>query len=237
MYAPAANQTGGLPPYAQVPGTQVAIPLPTQEQVLTYSTSWWQFYELVRRCKVLINTQVFVQMLEVRHPDQAVERFEQWTVLKLGVYVLVKSLALFVGFFTTPGFAILHLPFASIGAVFAVAFTHLNWFCVVKRQGCCGRHGYLAWAVWLAMEPLMLWGIFGRFYGGCFMLLLYLPNLFMAAACLTLFRAPPETQLRSFAGQASEAFSNVRNTTRAATEPCCPWLWRSQGVQPNGGQE
>merc|ERR1712232_682023 len=119
----------------------------------------------------------------------------------------------------------------TLGLIFAIFFLHLNWYLVVKRQGgCLGRHGYLAWAVYLALEPLLLWQVFGQYYGGALKLLLYVPNFFMIAACLLLFRAPPEE-----VGTATWAVNNFKTTAKAVAYTCrdiCPWLCPPEPVQP-----
>lgn len=225
--------------YSQVPNqNQVPVPMPTREQVLSYSSSWYQFYDLVRRFQAVVNTNMVVQILAVKTADVAKERFEQWSVVKLGIYVVIKSICLMLGFINTPGFALMRLPTATIGFFVAVFFVHLNWYCVVKRQGgCCGNRGYLAWASYLAVEPLLLWLLFGRYYGGWLKLGLYVPNFFMVAACLALYRAPPETQVRSALSQVGDAVNNFATTAKAAVVPCCPWLTQYCNPQPQTVQE
>merc|ERR1711879_377491 len=128
-----------------------------------------------------------------------------------------------------PFFTTLHLPMATIGFAITVFFLHLMWYLVVKRQGgCCGQNGYLAWAIYLALEPLLLWGLFGQYFGGFLKLLLYVPNFFMAAACMLLYRAPPESQVQQAVNYAADAANNFATTAKAVVIPCCPWLMCQQ---------
>lgn len=212
--------------YMHVQQNQANLPFTREHahHAVTYGTSWLQFYSLVITVRTIISPTMVKEILKVKDPAVAKERFEQWSVVKLGIYFAIKCLCVTIGFLTTPGFAILHLPTATIGFAFAVFFIHLNWFCIVKRDGCCGHHGYLAWAVYLALEPLLLWGLFAQYYGGWLKLFLYVPNFFMFAACLALFRAPPATRVESAVNQAKEALNNFKTTGKAVVQPLCQGL-------------
>lgn len=39
------------------------------------------------------------------------------------------------------------IAISGTGIVLGILFAHLGWFCIVRRQGCCGAVGYILWAV------------------------------------------------------------------------------------------
>merc|ERR1719506_2530737 len=187
MYTPVAQSPANPPTHVQLvpqgPGQSSSpVPLPTAEQVLSYQASWTQFYFMV-----LFNRPAFTKdLIHVTTSQGARYRFEQWSVLKVLFFITLEIFTFILYLIVTLGGAIfdaLRFFFVVTCIIFLI---HLAWFCVSQRYACCGRQGYLIWAVYLALEPLLLCT------GGSEKMLLYIPNVFLVIGCLWMF-AVPET--------------------------------------------
>mmetsp|Transcript_59358 Transcript_59358/g.133738 ORF Transcript_59358/g.133738 Transcript_59358/m.133738 type:complete len:177 (-) Transcript_59358:270-800(-) len=76
----------------------------------------------------------------------------------------------------------------AIGLVFA----YLGWFCIVKRKGCCGKPGYVAWVLIYSV-----FCIFPLLQGAAFSerlvyLIMIVPVGYMVLALVSLLRAPEQ---------------------------------------------
>eukprot|EP00747_Dinoflagellata_sp_TGD_P164694 gnl/TRDRNA2_/TRDRNA2_184978_c0_seq1.p1 gnl/TRDRNA2_/TRDRNA2_184978_c0~~gnl/TRDRNA2_/TRDRNA2_184978_c0_seq1.p1 ORF type:complete len:219 (-),score=35.73 gnl/TRDRNA2_/TRDRNA2_184978_c0_seq1:41-697(-) len=150
-------------------------------------------------------------LLDVRSADGVADRFEKWTVLKVHLFALLQVIAFAYRFIFLDWFK---APFVLLLVVAELAVIQLAWFTVVKQPpaGLCGRHGYILWLIWLLLEPFFLKFWLSPSYGPWpqpVMLLLYVPNFFMAVACARLFAAPA-VQARETTGQ------QLRNAARDA---------------------
>eukprot|EP00927_Polykrikos_kofoidii_P079889 TRINITY_DN76726_c0_g1_i1.p1 TRINITY_DN76726_c0_g1~~TRINITY_DN76726_c0_g1_i1.p1 ORF type:complete len:188 (-),score=25.32 TRINITY_DN76726_c0_g1_i1:56-586(-) len=79
------------------------------------------------------------------------ETFQAWNIIYLIVSILVYLvLAAFTVLRLTlylQVFSLLYLLISVfIGCITAFLLTHLGWFCIVKKRGCCGCIGYAIWA-------------------------------------------------------------------------------------------
>mmetsp|Transcript_42596 Transcript_42596/g.99921 ORF Transcript_42596/g.99921 Transcript_42596/m.99921 type:complete len:246 (-) Transcript_42596:47-784(-) len=225
----------GQPLYNGLRQSQSSLPLPDNQQVLSYVASWTEFYFLTLCTRPNFDS----SLLDVRTADGARQRFESWTVLKLLLYITVELLGFVLDFVLSAGFVLLNLIAPVIGIVGTVLMLHGAWYSVVKRQGeccpCCERplpdgsvrhYGYVAWAVWLAMEPILLWAgprLFTLAFGGWLKLLLYIPNFFLLVACIRLFHAPV-TAPKSVSERVAEGFNSAMSSAKAAISPCCPCM-------------
>mmetsp|Transcript_58459 Transcript_58459/g.107909 ORF Transcript_58459/g.107909 Transcript_58459/m.107909 type:complete len:241 (-) Transcript_58459:40-762(-) len=223
------------PGYGPTGPQRSGVPLPSNEQVLSYVASWTEFYFLT-----LCTRPHFDQsLLDVRSAEGARQRFESWTILKLLLYITVELLGFVFDFVTSAGSVLVNIAVPVVGMVGTLVMLHGAWFSVVKRQGeccpCCQRHlpdggivyyGYVAWTVWLALEPVLLWSgprLFTLSFGGWLKLLLYIPNTFLIIACIRLFHAPV-TPAKSVTERVSEGIKSAFSSAKAAISPCCPCM-------------
>merc|ERR1712232_1104953 len=67
----------------------------------------------------------------------------------------------------------------------------MGWFCTVKKKGCCGKIGYVLWAIVFLILPLMCGGltIAEAQLAGLVYLLMLVPVAYMIIACIQLFIA------------------------------------------------
>lgn len=191
--------------------------------LVSYFASWTQFYFLT----LCSRPQMTCDLLDVRTDEGARQRFEQWTVLKLLLFLTIQTFGFVITVLDTFGVALLGMPGASMGSAFAIISFHMAWFGVTKRQGGCGREGYknpgyFLWVLWLAVEPLLLWYVWplDMSWGGKFKLLLYAPNLFLAVACIRLFFTPV-TPVKTAVERVVDAAHRATTSARAAVQPCC----------------
>merc|ERR1719313_936255 len=49
--------------------------------------------------------------------------------------------------------------------IYGLFVTHMGWFCVIKSRGCCGRIGYLLWAIFYVITALVRSGYVNVFVG------------------------------------------------------------------------
>lgn len=209
----------------EVDGDDDTVPLrfprPTAEQVISYNSSWAQFYLLTLCTKPAIDA----ALCDIRSADGARLRFEHWTVLKLLLFFSVELLGFLARFVLTLGVALFsELAPAMSGIAVTIFMTHLAWFCVVKRHGdCCGgRCAYAFWALWLGVEPLLLWKVLTWEFGGELKLILYFPNFFMFVACLRLLCAP-KSRPKTLGEKVKDTFVGIHNTIKDLASPCNPW--------------
>lgn len=133
-------------------------------------------------------------MFQVRQSNW-LGHFQAWNVLYCLLNIIL-SIVLFVLQFLKLGLhgelgSMIELIIDSVvGLVIGCLLCHIGWFCVVKNRGCCGKVGFLAWAViytlfvfWplavgtvkylsaiclILLVPAcgMLWSLFNLFQGG-----------------------------------------------------------------------
>jgi len=122
--------------------------------------------------------------------------FEKWLVVYFwGSTVLALTTAIGGTLVSVAHFALIQVAWIAVGffinlCIF-LALSHISWFCVVKKQGCCGNIGYLIWGVVLVLLVLLSAESGYQAYGSLIsliQLLLLVPCGFMAVACLQLFR-------------------------------------------------
>merc|ERR1711972_868726 len=111
-YVPVATTNQPFPNANQIPLPNVVLQqnVVTREQMLSYSASWYQFYDLVRRFRAIVNAEVLVQIIEVKQAEVAKVRFEQWTVVKLLIYLAIKTLQYLLGLANTPTDTLMQTP-------------------------------------------------------------------------------------------------------------------------------
>mmetsp|Transcript_5250 Transcript_5250/g.14219 ORF Transcript_5250/g.14219 Transcript_5250/m.14219 type:complete len:221 (+) Transcript_5250:66-728(+) len=205
MYAPACQQPG--------------VPLPSGEEIVSYAASWPHFYFLTLCSRPRWGPELF-DALEQSH---ARERFQAWIVLKMLLFITIELATFLWGFLSSLGLATLQLPIVAMNFSITVFLMHLSWYFVVKKEGGCGRDGYVYVAAWLALEPLALCVLSALVadFAGWLRLLLYAPNFFLAAACFRLFTAPA-TPVRTMVDKVAGAMEQGLAGVRAVVEPCCP---------------
>mmetsp|Transcript_46475 Transcript_46475/g.131399 ORF Transcript_46475/g.131399 Transcript_46475/m.131399 type:complete len:155 (-) Transcript_46475:118-582(-) len=91
------------------------------------------------------------QMFQCSQPDWSAS-FQSWNVVYALASVVVTLVGLLFKVFGLVGQGNLSalvttMILTVVHMLIFLAFAHLGWFCVVKNKGCCGKPGYLCWAV------------------------------------------------------------------------------------------
>merc|ERR1712176_704534 len=80
--------------------------------------------------------------------------------------------------------------FSVIYIAYMMLFAHFGWFVVVKRKGCCGKIGYLVWAIVLllcSLGPIMNHHFLNPQAVDIVYVIMIVPIFYMMFACVTLF--------------------------------------------------
>mmetsp|Transcript_55321 Transcript_55321/g.157185 ORF Transcript_55321/g.157185 Transcript_55321/m.157185 type:complete len:174 (-) Transcript_55321:105-626(-) len=117
--------------------------------------------------------------------------YQSWCIVYAFASVLVSLLFLVLRVLAElAGLALATVFFdivqSAVYIVLAIVLAYSGWFCVVKRQGCCGKAGYVAWAavyIILNCGPLLRGG-FGLIY-----LAMLVPVAYMVIALVKLATA------------------------------------------------
>mmetsp|Transcript_10121 Transcript_10121/g.16137 ORF Transcript_10121/g.16137 Transcript_10121/m.16137 type:complete len:174 (-) Transcript_10121:42-563(-) len=101
--------------------------------------------------KLLLSPKVNGAMFQCSQPDWKVQ-FEMWNVVYILLMIVVTLLFLLINLLGE----LLHLKvismvlsivFSAIALVLSFACAHMGWYCIVKKDGCCGKTGYLVWGL------------------------------------------------------------------------------------------
>merc|ERR1712190_321068 len=78
------------------------------------------------------------------------------------------------------------IVFSAVGIVLGFIFAHMGWFCIVRRDGCCGSIGYLIWAL---VYILLNAGPLSRGDAGLIYLAMLVPVGYMIFSLFKLFQS------------------------------------------------
>jgi hypothetical protein len=118
------------------------------------------------------------------------QQFQAWAVVYVFAVIMVSIIAFALR-------AYLHLQhnkviapiadlvFTAVHLVTMVLFVHCGWFLVVKKKGCCGKFGYLVWAVVLVLASLG--PLYREDVSDLVYLIMLVPVFYMSFACIKLF--------------------------------------------------
>merc|ERR1719382_254742 len=128
------------------------------------------------------------------------ECFQAWSVVYCFASILIAVIFLglrclsYLSYFNLPAIVV-DVISSVVAIVICFIFAHLDWFCVVRRDGCCGSLGYLIWAIvyiLIPCGPMYFGGAVGLIY-----LAMLVPVVYMALASFKLMQGSREPLIAS----------------------------------------